>query len=406
MLQLRQEHAPLAATLLVGALAATLSCNALAAEGRGQRYSPGVGGSDMTAPLSPGWYGQVAMLHYHATKLKDARGNEVGTVAAGSNAPTAAVVSTLPGAAQGPATASLNAAGYRGIGYNARVSHFRADAYVMLPRVTYLSTKQLFGANIGFTAMLPLVERQTAISAATSITAANAQTLQAALTPVIGPTNAAAVASGASANVLSGASAEVNRQMAARTGSNAGIGDLEMSPVLRWEIGDNQAAIFTPTVIFPTGEYDKDLAVNPGFGNFYTFRPSVQYAFIGDGWDVGARLVLSFNTRNKDTKYRSGNMLNVDFQAMKFVSEDLRLGLQGYVVQQFTKDSSEIAVDQAMIDAADGNKMRAYALGPAVAWIKDGGDLLLEGKVLREFGARNRAEGTAFWLMLSKPFGL
>ena len=43
------------------------------------------------------------------------------------------------------------------------------------------------------------------------------------------------------------------------------------------------------------------------------------------------------------------------------------------------------------------------AIGPAVSWLKNGGEFLLEGKFLQEFDARNRAEGQAFWLMFSKP---
>jgi len=159
-------------------------------------------------------------------------------------------------------------------------------------------------------------------------------------------------------------------------------------------------------LILPTGKYDKNSAVNSGFGKFYTFRPSFQYGFIGDGWDVGARMVLSFNTKNKDTNYKSGTMFNVDFAAMKFVTEDLRLGVQGYVVNQLTKDSSDDVNVQAAIDAADGAKMRAYAAGPALGWIVNGGEMVVEGKLLKEFGARNRSEGTTYMLMLSKPFGL
>ena len=142
-------------------------------------------------------------------------------------------------------------------------------------------------------------------------------------------------------------------------------------------------------------DYDSKLGANP-----------FQYGFIGDGWDVGARMVLSFNTKNKDTNYKSGTMFNVDFAAMKFVTEDLRLGVQGYVVNQLTKDSSDDANVQAAIDAADGAKMRAYAAGPALGWIVNGGEMVVEGKLLKEFGARNRSEGTTYMLMLSKPFGL
>ena len=48
---------------------------ALAAENGLQRYSPGVGGSDMTAPLVPGWYGQMPLVVYHASKIKDNSGD-------------------------------------------------------------------------------------------------------------------------------------------------------------------------------------------------------------------------------------------------------------------------------------------------------------------------------------------
>lgn len=342
---------------LAGALLVTMAWQAHAAERNAQRYTPGLGGSDMTNMLAPGWYGQVAMIHYHATKLKGADGDSA--------------------VQRGEANTSFGP-----ISYTAPITHFRADAYVLLPRATYVSTKKIMGGHVGFTMMLPLVERQTSVMGSAFV----GQSVPAPL--------ATAVIAG------------VNQKIAAKSGSRTGVGDLEMAPLLHWEIGDHQTVTLTPTVVFPTGAFDKTNSANPGFGRFYTFRPSVQYGFIGDGWDVGARAVLSFNTRNKDTMYRSGNMFNLDVAAMKFVTEDVRLGVQGYAVHQLSDDSSRDATDQAIINAAEGNKMRAYALGPAVAWIKNGGEMLVEGKILQEFGARNRAEGATYMLTVSKPFGL
>lgn len=344
--------------LLASAVAMTLSTGAHAAENRAQRYSAGLGGSDMTNMLAPGWYGQAAMIHYHATQLKDNNGDNA--VLRG--------VTTVPGIGAVPYTAPL--------------TNFRADAYVLLPRATYVSTQKILGGHVGFTMMLPLVHRQTSISGNASVSSL--------------------IPSGTAALITAG----VNQTIARQSGDRTSVGDLEMAPLVNWEIGDHQTVTLTPTVVFPTGDYDASKPVNAGFGRFYTFRPSVQYGFIGDGWDVGARAVFSANTRNKDTKYRSGNMFNLDFAIMKFVSEDVRLGVQGYVVQQLTDDHSENATAQATIAATNGNKMRTYALGPALAWIKNGGEMLVEGKVLQEFGARNRAEGTTYMLTVSKPFGL
>lgn len=401
-------------SLVASAVIAALALPAQAAENRAQRYTPGLGGTDMTTMLAPGWYGQVAMIHYHATKLKDKNGDGAALASSSISAATVAGAAgqVAAAAAGNPALVTpvaqqvgLQLAG-TGIGYNTKLANFRADAYVALPRVTYISANKFLGAHVGFTAMVPLVERQTSLAGQTVFTDRSAAISQGILA-ASGSANLAAGATPATVSRLqSSVNTQVDADIAKRKGSNTGIGDLEFAPVLNWEIGDHQTATLTPTLILPTGEYDKVNATNPGFGKFYTFRPSFQYGFIGDGWDVGARLVLSFNTKNKDTNYKSGTMLNVDFAAMKFVTEDLRLGVQGYVVNQLTKDSSDDATLQAGIDAADGAKMRAYAVGPALGWIVNGGEMMVEGKLLKEFGARNRAEGTTYMLTVSKPFGL
>ena len=201
----------------------------------------------------------------------------------------------------------------------------------------------------------------------------------------------------------------INQRLATQNGNEANIGDLEVSSLLHWEIGDSQTVTFAPTLVMPTGDYDAKRRVNAGYGRYYTFRPSVQYAYIGDGWDVGARSVFSFNTRNTGTGYYSGNMFNLDWQLMKFVSDDVRVGVQGYFVRQLSRDTQDLskfsATDQQILakEIVNGNKASVNAIGPAVAWLKNGGEMLLEGKFLREFNARNRTEGQAFWLTVSKP---
>lgn len=342
--------APIRAAALAMALAAATAAHA--ADNGLQRYSPGVGGSDMSSPIVPGWYGQVAIVSYHASKLKGNDGN--------------AARGTLPS--------------------NAAVSYqtdLHADARAALNRLTYISTERLWGGNLGFTVMIPLVQRKADFSVS-DFRFGSTQ---------IGPIS----------DVVNG----FNRQDSKATG----LGDIELSPVIHWEIGDHQSASFAPTIVVPTGDYEATRRANPGYGNFFTFRPSFQYAFIGDGWDLAGRAVLSFNTRNKDNGYFSGHMFNFDWQAMAFVSEDVRVGLQGYFVRQLSADTqklggfstarqAELGGYKAMVD---GNKASVNAAGPAVAWIRNGGEFMLEGKLMREFNARNRTEGQAFWLTLSKP---
>ena len=345
---------PIQVSAVVLALAS--AGQALAAENGLQRYSPGVGGSDMTSPLVPGWYVQMPLVAYHANKMKGGDGNK---------ATSATPAGPLPD-------------------LRSEID-IKTDTYALLPRLTYLDSTRFLGANVGLTVMLPLVKRK-ATFVATPLYPAG---LDPSVPPLVTP--------------------GVQAKVAGQNGSEMGIGDIEVSPLMHWEIGDNQAVTFAPTLVLPTGDYNAAKRVNTGYGNFFTFRPSVQYAYIGDGWDIGARGVLSFNTRNQDNGYFSGHMFNLDYQLMAFVSEDVRVGVQGYFVRQVTKDSQDLTgftgTQQTALskEIINGNKASVNAIGPAVGWLSNGGEFLLEGKFLKEFSARNRTEGQAFWLTLSKP---
>jgi hypothetical protein len=343
-----------AAAAVVLAAGAT-SLSAVAGENGLQRYSPGVGGSDMTAPLVPGWYLQVPTVVYRADKYK---GNDGEQATAATPAPTAGLP-TLRSAIDAKAT---NAA--------------------FLPRLTYLGSDEFWGGNLGFTAMLPLVHRKATFAGTPLFPSSTSGFVRGLVTP------------------------QAQAAVASQNGSEIGLGDVEVSPIVHWEIGDHQSVTLAPTVVIPTGDYKATQRVNTGYGNFFTFRPSVQYAFIGDGWDVGVRSVFSFNTRNKDSGYYSGHVFNLDYQLMAFVSEDIRLGLQGYFVRQLsadTYDANKAATPNSRTEIIDGNKLSVNAAGPAIAWIKNGGEMMVEGKFLKEFNARNRFEGAAFWLTVSKP---
>src|SRR5690606_37601559 len=143
----RDPSSACALALKTVALAAALSASSVvvAAENGNQRYSPGVGGSDMTSPLVPGWYGQVAMVAYHATKIKGNDGKQLSQ----SGKITQADLLANPVTA-GPANFLP-----QGVNYSGSKIGIKTDTYALLPRITYLSSEQLWGGNVGFTAMLP-----------------------------------------------------------------------------------------------------------------------------------------------------------------------------------------------------------------------------------------------------------
>ena len=206
--------------------------------------------------------------------------------------------------------------------------------------------------------------------------------------------------------------------VAANSNKTWGPGDLEFSPILRWSTEATQT-LFVLTTVAPTGDYDKNRAANPSAGKFWTFRPAVQFSYIGDGWDMGTRVAYSYNTRNVETKYKSGSYVNVDLALMKSISESTRIGLSGYGVEQLQKDNTRLstaadyvatfgaanaAVAEAREAATLGEKGRIIGVGPEIAYIHGAGDYLLEGRIMKEFGAESRPKGFTAFVTLSKPF--
>lgn len=348
-------------------LAAALASGAVhATENFDLRYAPGIGGADMSAPVEPGLYLQVPAWHYH------------GSLESTLNTPTN--LATI-----NPALAGLTA-------NTVSKTNIKVDVTALLPRLTYMSTTQLWGATVGYTALLPLIQKKSTVGL---------DSVSTTYSPVAPPAPFDTL-------IAAGAAQTAATNATNANGSNFGVGDLEVGVMLRWQKDENQVLV-VPNLILPTGKYSKTDALNgvpsPGMGKFWTFRPTVQFSHIGDGWDFGVRSSLSFNTKNTDTDYRSGNYLNVDWALMKDLPNQFRVGLQGYVIQQLTDDSySGSAAATPAQEATLVGKGRAFAVGPAVSWIKGAGELLVEGKWLKEVDAANRPKADSFWISVSKPF--
>lgn len=360
------------------ALAALVACGSAAAtEDFDLRYAPGYGGADMSAPFEGGWVFQAHAYAYSG----NVRGTSVvpTDLSAGFNAPagTAGALTTVHTNTQ------INVNG-------------------LLSRLSYMSGTTFLGATLGGTVLLPLLNKGSEASVhgvSTTLTGA------AAALP-------AANQAGLIALVNSLAGRQADALAAGNSNKTWGPGDLEFSPILRWSSEATQT-LFILTTVAPTGDYNQHRAANPSAGKFWTFRPAVQFSYIGDGWDFGSRVAYSYNTRNTLTKYKSGSYVNVDFSAMKSVSDSTRVGLSGYAVDQLNKDTTSLTAAefaakdpafQAREEATLDQKGRIFGIGPQVAYIHGAGDFLVEARLMKEFGAQTRPKGFTAFLTLSKPF--
>jgi hypothetical protein len=174
-----------------------------------------------------------------------------------------------------------------------------------------------------------------------------------------------------------------------------GLGDLTIGPVLGWDVGDFHPAIATD-IVLPIGSYRASRALNAG-SNHYAFRPIVSLSYLpASGVELSAKITYTFNSRNDATDYKSGELLHFDYSASYPVTSKLRLGVNGYYLKQITDDRQFGAVVNG-----DGNRGRVTAAGPALHY--NLGKIGFDLKALKEFNARNRAEGTSLWLRVVTP---
>ena len=356
------------------ALAAVMAiaCGAASAsEDYDLRYAPGIGGADMSAPFEGGWVFQ-APVYVYSGNIRTTSQTVTDLTAAPFHVP-------IPGA---NAVTSIAA-------------NTQINVYGLLPRLSYMSGKTFLGATLGGTVLLPLINKKNNASVTSVGTVVNA--------PGLPAPNAAFIGNA----INTGAAALAGMVAAGNSNSNEGPGDLEFSPILRWST-DNTQTLFIATVVAPTGDYEPDRAANPSAGKFWTFRPAVQYSYIGNGWDFGGRAAYSFNTTNSETHYHTGNYLNLDVTVMKSLSDSFRIGGAGYAVVQTTRDTRTEAPTSPIVEARQDvtleQKGHVYGIGPELAYIHGAGDYLLDGRIMKEFGASYRPEGFTAVVTLSKPF--
>lgn len=178
--------------------------------------------------------------------------------------------------------------------------------------------------------------------------------------------------------------------------NGAGLGDILVGPFLQWdpimgETGPRFMHRIELQFILPTGEYDKDKALNPG-SNFFSFNPYwAGTLFVTPRLTTSWRLHYLWNAENDDPPgpfddTQAGQALHGNLTlAYAVLPQKLRLGLNGYFFEQIK--SSE----------ADGNDVEApeesvWAWGPGLLWHINPDNHLFVNTYIEE-GASNRPEG-------------
>jgi len=178
--------------------------------------------------------------------------------------------------------------------------------------------------------------------------------------------------------------------------TNGGVGDLLIGPYLQWDpiMGAN-GPIFMHRIelqmIFPTGDYDEDAAINAG-SNHFSFNPYWSAtAFLTPQWTASWRLHYLWNDKNEDPgggadDFQAGQAVHANFTtAYEVIPKQLRVGINGYWFKQVS--DSEVNGDEV-----DGEREEVFAIGPGLVWhINQNQHLFLNG--YKETTAEYRTEG-------------
>jgi len=203
---------------------------------------------------------------------------------------------------------------------------------------------------------------------------------------------------------VAGADLEIESQPRARAG---GVGDITVSPfILQWHdqklFGKPYFGRFDLPVVVPTGQYDSSRPLNIG-NHVVSLNPYYAFTILPtDKWEFSARLHYLWNSPNDNpyegldaSSIQPGQAFHANLAVSYEVLKGLRLGINGYVLQQLSDDKMNG-------NSLPDSKERVFGIGPGLVYSGDKWWIYLNNYF--ETGAENRPEGIKVVLRYSRAF--
>jgi len=176
------------------------------------------------------------------------------------------------------------------------------------------------------------------------------------------------------------------------------MGDPVASAFLGWN-GENYAYTLTSSVNIPAGDYDLGRLSNVSLNHWAAdVTAAGTWFFPQSQIELSGATGFTFNDKNDDTEYETGDEFHLEAAAFYRISESLSVGLNGYYYKQLSGDSGEGAVLGSL-------KGEVAAIGPGLSgtFVVGSAAVSMSFSYYHEFSAENRLEGNSAWLTFFVP---
>ncbi len=181
--------------------------------------------------------------------------------------------------------------------------------------------------------------------------------------------------------------------------TKSGLGDMVVGPVLGYHYSPKLHSVAALDIGLPTGHFDKNDLANIG-RNYWTIRPVWAMTYIEPtGFNGDFVALYNHNLKNKDTDYKSGDEVNVDYSLGWGLGNGFVVGVGGHLYRQIADDKQA-----GTSVGTDGNRGRSGSIGPSIMYNSNKG-WFFTVKWQKEGGVRNKAEGNALWVKAVFPLG-
>ncbi|MCW8277805.1 transporter [Pseudomonas sp. PCH199] len=179
----------------------------------------------------------------------------------------------------------------------------------------------------------------------------------------------------------------------------SGLNQLYFTPLyLTWSPTPELFLLTGFSAFIPMGNYDKKSIINTT-SNYASYVQEFGLTWLpSPAWELSISPTVSFNQKNNDTDYKSGNIFDLDYNAgyrLPF-NPKWQVGIAGHYTKQFSDDQINGN------DVAGGNRLSKFSIGPQAVYYFDPATALVF-KILTETSVKNGPKGNSFWFEFALP---